>query len=160
MLARLNADPLVVRYLTPGGRPLTPAETEGQVARFRRHWQEHGFGIWAAEERETRRLVGRVGLAYHRLWPFHPEVGWKLDPAVWGRGYATESGAAALRYAFDVLDLDRVVSIVHPKNAASIRVTERLGIHPFDTVRWDEGGVTLEVRAIEQHEWRRRTSAF
>jgi RimJ/RimL family protein N-acetyltransferase len=150
LLVRLNRDPRVVRYLTPGGRPLSRAETEAQLARFRRHWDEHGFGLWAAEERASGRLVGRIGLAYHRLWPTEPEVGWKLDPDVWGRGYATEGGAASLRHAFETLGAARVVSIVHPENAASIRVMERLGLSLDGTLWWPEGEVELLRYAVRR----------
>ena len=144
----LNRDPRVVRFLTPGGRPMSHQETIEQLARFRRAWDEHGFGLWAVEERATGRLVGRVGLSYHRLWPAEPEVGWKLDPDVWGRGYATEAGAASLHHAFETLGFQRVVSIVRPDNAASIRVMERLGIEPWKHVWWPEGEMELDVRAI------------
>ena len=56
-----------------------------------------GYGVWAVEERATGRIVGRLGLSHHRLWPQDVEVGWGLDPEVWGRGYATEGGVAARR---------------------------------------------------------------
>jgi RimJ/RimL family protein N-acetyltransferase len=72
---------------------------------------------------------------------------------VWGRGYATEGGRAALDHAFTVLGRDRVVSIVHPENAASIAVMTRLGIHPWASVWWPDGGVDVEVRAITRDEW-------
>jgi RimJ/RimL family protein N-acetyltransferase len=151
-LLRLNRDPRVVRYLTPGGRPMSRAETEAQLDRFRRHWQEHGFGIWAAEERASGRLVGRIGLAYHRLWPAEPEVGWKLDPDVWGRGYATEGGAASLRHAFETLGSARVVSIVQPDNAPSIAVMERLGLSLDGALWWPEGTVDLLRYALGRAE--------
>ncbi len=138
VLVRLNADPRVVRYLTPGGRPMSRAETEVQLQCFRIHWREHGFGIWAAEERQTGRVVGRIGLSYHRLWPGEPELGWKLDPAVWGRGYATEGGTAGLTYAFETLRVARVVSIIHPENEPSIRVAKRLGFSLDGTLLWPE----------------------
>ena len=154
----MNADRRVARFLTPGGRPLSRVEPEKQLARFRAQWEERGFGIWALEERVTGRLVGRVGLNVHRLWPADPEVGWKLDPSVWGRGYATEAGEAAVSYGFERLGVPRVVSIVHPENAASIRVMDRLGIHPWREVWWPEGEVMLEVRAVERAEWPRLQS--
>ena len=149
-LARLNADPRVVRYLTPGGRAMSREETEAQLEHFRRHWRDHGFGIWAAEERATGRLVGRIGLSYHRLWPDEPELGWKLDPAVWGRGYATEGGAAGLAYAFETLRVPRVVSIIHPENDPSIRVAERLGFSVDGTLPWSEAGIDLLRFAVER----------
>ncbi|MBD0329070.1 MAG: GNAT family N-acetyltransferase [Thermoleophilia bacterium] len=149
-LARLNADPSVVRYLTPGGRAMSRAESEEQLRRFRRHWREHGFGLWAVEEKASGRLVGRIGLQYHRLWPTDPEVGWKLDPAVWGRGYATEGGRASIRHAFETLGVPRVVSIVHPDNAPSIAVMERLGLALAGRPWWTEGDLELLRYALER----------
>ena len=147
-IARMNADPRVTRWLTPTGAPISREETAAQLARFRAHWEQHGFGLWAVEERTTGALVGLIGIQYHRLWPADPELGWKLDPAVWGRGYATEGGAAALRHAFETLGRKRVVSIIHPENAPSIRVAERLGFAPADRVHWPDGGIDLAVYAV------------
>jgi RimJ/RimL family protein N-acetyltransferase len=127
---------------------MTREETADHVARYVRHWDEHGFGLWAAEERTTGRFVGRIGLQYHRLWPHDPEVGWGLDPAVWGRGYATEGGAASIEHAFGALGFARVVSIVLPANVRSIRVMERLGLAPWRRLPspWGE----LDVYAKER----------
>ncbi len=157
-IARLGRDERFMRFLAPGGRLATPDDAVAGLLRYRRHWEEHGYGLWAVEERESRRFVGRLGLSHHRLWPQHVEVGWGLDPAVWGRGYATEGGAAALGHAFGTLGVERVVSIVHPENAASIAVMERLGIGPWRRVFWPEGGLDLEVRAIERDHWARLQS--
>jgi RimJ/RimL family protein N-acetyltransferase len=142
-----------MRYLAPGGQLQTHEDSVERLRRYRAHWERYGFGIWVVEELATGRMVGRVGLAHHVLLPDEVEVGWALDPTVWGRGYATEGARAALNYAFTTLDLDRVVSIVHPENAASIAVMARLGLRPWTTVPWPEAGVDLEVRAIERAEW-------
>ena len=146
-LDRLYADARFMRYLGPRGDGATA------IGVYRAHWTEHGFGLWAVEERATGRFVGRAGLSFHRLWPDDPEVGWALDPEYWGRGYATEAGAASLRHAFATLGYERVVSITLPDNAASIRVMGRLGIRPYREVWWPEGSAMLEVRAIERGEW-------
>ena len=147
-----------MRYLAPDGRLATDDDAAEGLRRWRAHWEEHGYGLWAVEERTSGRFVGRIGLSHHRLWPQDVEVGWSLDPAVWGRGYATEGGAAALAHAFGELGVDRVVSIVHPENAASIAVMGRLGIRPWRTVWWPEGAIDLDVRAIEREEWARLQS--
>jgi len=152
----LNTDPRFTRFLTADGRPFTAAESAGAVARWRHHWEEHGFGLWAVEERETGRFVGRVGVQFHRLWPDDPEVGWGIDPDLWGRGYATEAGAAAIEHAFATLAIPRLVSIVLPANTASIAVQTRLGIRPWETVWWPDGKTDLEVRVLERVEWAAR----
>ncbi len=62
---------------------------------------------------------------------------------VWGRGYATEGGAASLAYAFETLRVARVVSIIHPANEPSIRVATRLGFSLDGTLLWPETGEDL-----------------
>ena len=146
-LDRLSNDPRYLRYLGPR------LSGEEELDKYRARWRELGFGQWALEERATGRFVGRAGLHRHRLWPQDVEVGWGLDPEFWGCGYATEGGAAAMRYAFEVLGVPRVVSLIHPENAASIRVAERLGERPCATVPWDDSGIDLLVYATERAQW-------
>ena len=56
------------------------------------------------------------------------EVGWRLAPAWWGRGLATEAARASVAYGFDRLGLRSVVSIIDERNARSLRLAERLGM--------------------------------
>jgi RimJ/RimL family protein N-acetyltransferase len=124
-LTRWHMDPELMRHMHK--LTFTREEMEADLARYERHWAEHGFGLWAAEDKESGTLVGRVGLAYHRLWPDDPEVGWLIDLPWQGRGLATEAGAACLAYGFDELGFERIVSICIAENAASRRVMQRLG---------------------------------
>jgi RimJ/RimL family protein N-acetyltransferase len=146
--AAINARPEVVRYL--GRAPMTRAETAEQLERITVHWEEHGFGLWAAEERATGRLTGFVGLSHPFFLPAvmpAVEVGWRLDPDVWGRGLATEGGAASLRYGFDVLGLERILSIIDPRNEASRRVAAKLGMTAERRERHPSDGRLVEVWA-------------
>ena len=90
------------------------------------HWQLKGFGIWAVELKETGAFAGSVGFAEPDGWPGF-ELAWTLSRRWWGNGYATEAARAALRHAFAVWRKNRVISLIHPDNHASIRVAERLG---------------------------------
>jgi RimJ/RimL family protein N-acetyltransferase len=56
------------------------------------------------------------------------EIGWRLRPAAWGRGYAAEAAAPLLRHGLTTLRLAEVVSDIDPANAASIRVAEKIGL--------------------------------
>lgn len=128
-LAAVFANEEVWRF--PLGRGLTRAETEGFLGRQIASWEGCGFGLWAVVERSTSRLVGFVGLSVPGFLPeILPavEVGWRLHPDVWGRGYATEGAAAALHEASTTLGLDVVCSVPQKGNTASVRVCERLGL--------------------------------
>jgi RimJ/RimL family protein N-acetyltransferase len=123
--AEICADPEVMRYLGDG-KPLSRVEAWRQMAFIVGHWQLRGFGLWAIEEKASGRLIGRAGLLQPEGWPGF-EVGWTLGRAWWGNGYATEAAREALRYAFQELDRDHVISLIRPDNQPSIRVAERLG---------------------------------
>jgi RimJ/RimL family protein N-acetyltransferase len=99
-----------------------------QMAMWLGQWLLRGTGHWALEERKTGAFVGRAGL--HRPeradWP-GVEVGWLLHPDHWSKGYATEAGARSVEYAFDVLGVAEVFSVILPENEASQAVARRLG---------------------------------
>ena len=124
--AALTADPLVMRYLQPGKPPFTRADAWRSIAFFMGHWQMRGYGHWAVEEKSSGRMIGRIGFLQPEGWPGF-EIGWTLARDSWGKGYATEGGRRALDYAFKDLDQPHVISLIHPDNAPSIKVAERLG---------------------------------
>ena len=138
-LAGVNADPEAMRYLN-GGVPFSREESSAQSLRFAAHWDRYGFGLWAVEA--TDAVVGFTG-ACHPLWfPAYAdevEVGWRLHPSAWGKGYATEAGRAAVGAALDHLDLARVIACIDPGNHASIAVADRLGMQPAETVAGPDG---------------------
>jgi RimJ/RimL family protein N-acetyltransferase len=83
------------------------------------------------------------------------EVGWELDPSVWGRGLATEGGRAAVRYGFQVVGLERIVSATVPANVASRRVMEKCGL-TFQGELFGRG-TRLVWYAIDRAEWEATT---
>jgi RimJ/RimL family protein N-acetyltransferase len=133
--ARMNADPVVMEHFV---RPRTPEETDAFVDRITAHWDEHGWGLWALERRDTGEFIGYTG-----LWPvrfeaaFSPkvEVGWRLAAAHWGQGFATEAAGAAVDHAFTVLGWPEVVSFTAEANVRSQAVMERIGMRREP--RWD-----------------------
>ena len=123
--ATLNADPEVVKYLG-AGKPWSREETWMQMAAFLGHWELRGYGLWAVEERASRQFIGRIGLLNPEGW-YRLELAWTLTRSRWGNGFATEGARAALEYAFNVVKLDHIVSLIDSRNQPSIRVAERLG---------------------------------
>jgi RimJ/RimL family protein N-acetyltransferase len=160
-LAAVFARPEVWQY--PFGRGFTREETQAFLASQMSHWSTAGFGLWLTVERRTRRVVGFVGLSVPTFLPEvlpTVEVGWRLDPGVWGRGYATEGAAAALDEAFTALGLSEVCSIPQAENAASVRVAERLGMRfsrsatiPATARR---GALDAKLFCITADEWQAR----
>jgi RimJ/RimL family protein N-acetyltransferase len=88
------------------------------------NWENAACGPWSTGKNPE--FVGVVGFAEPEGWPGF-ELAWTLARRWWGHGYATEAARAALAYAFDVWRKERVISLIHPDNAASIRVAERIG---------------------------------
>ncbi|WP_141631384.1 GNAT family N-acetyltransferase [Mobilicoccus pelagius] len=129
-MSEIDADPEVMRWIGDGSvRDL--AQTREDVARWERGWDEHGFGLFAVEERASGDLLGFTGLSVPRFLPeILPavEIGWRLARRSWGQGLATEAARAVLSFAFEDRGLDRVVSVAHVENEASLRVMRRIGM--------------------------------
>jgi len=147
--AEMCADPEVMRYIGDG-QPLARPLAWRNLAMMVGHWALRGYGLWAVEERSSGVLVGRIGFWYPEGWPGF-ELGWMLRRAFWGRGYATEAARAALPIAFTQMKQPHVISLIHPENAASIRVAERLGERLHDTTEV-MGRPALVYRTTRQ-EW-------
>ncbi len=126
--AAMGADPRVMRFLGP---LLTRAQSDALADRIAAHFAERGFGLWALEVPQVAEFAGFVGLSTASFAaPFTPciEVGWRLAPALWGRGYATEAARAALRFGFEQLALGEILAFTTVANHASRAVMERLGM--------------------------------
>jgi len=128
--AAMVADPQTMTFM---GGPRDRARAWADIAWCLGHWTLRGYGLWAAEEKASGDLVGRIGLLNPEGWP-GLEVGWLMARSHWGRGLATEGGRASLAYAFEALGADHVISLINPDNAASIRVAEKLGERPEPSV--------------------------
>ena len=125
----IRGKPGVTRFLPSHTEDAAEAarRSDATLAAFREAWNQDGYGPWAVVERASGRLVGHLGL--RRLPEFgETELLFLIDPAVQGRGYATEGGRAALAYGFDRLALPEIAAFVLPENAASTAVLERLGM--------------------------------
>jgi RimJ/RimL family protein N-acetyltransferase len=128
--ANLWADPVVTRYI--GGVPLTAEESWARLLRYAGHWALLGFGYWVVEEKTTGEFIGEIGFADLKrdLDPplgDLPEAGWVFSPTVHGRGYATEALRAILCWGDAHFAAAHTVCIIHPENAASIRVAGKCG---------------------------------
>ena len=142
----------MVRYLPGGEALLAFAEqiAESRIAAFREGWKR-GFGVWAVEETATGAFLGQAGLAAMDRTA-DVEVLYALARPYWGRGFAREAAAAALRFGFERVGLGRIVAFVMPDNRASTRVLEAVGLRSNGMTAYN--GFAVEGFAIEADVWR------
>jgi RimJ/RimL family protein N-acetyltransferase len=125
---RLNADARVMEFM-PG--VLSGQESNLLADRIEAHFQQHGFGLYAAELRSNASFIGFVVLSVPSFQAaFTPcvEIGWRLAAAYWGQGLATEGAREVVRYGFEILRLPELVSFTVPANTRSIGVMKKLGM--------------------------------
>ncbi|HEY4055691.1 MAG TPA: GNAT family N-acetyltransferase [Kofleriaceae bacterium] len=150
-LFRLDSDPRVHEYL--GKNPVARIEQSvAIVARIREQYRRYGIARWATIEKRSGDFIGWSGL---RRVPEtingHADfidVGYRFIPAYWGKGYATESSLAAVRYAFDVMQEPVVYGHADRENVASRRVLEKAGLR-------HAGTFIYEMKPTEWYELRR-----
>jgi len=135
-LAAMLGDPI---GMAAWPSPLTFEESKAWVDRNRARYGTDGFGRCAVIWRQTGELVGDAGLIA-TVVEDTPEIelGWVVRHDMWGRGIATEAGAAWRDYAFEKLRLTRIVSMIDGSNAASRRVAEKLGMSIERPARWGD----------------------
>lgn len=134
----MEADPDVRRYV--GGRPRTREEAE---KRFMPSLQPatDGLRMWAAVLKPGNKYIGRCGIYPHfdaesKPIPGEASFGVYLAQAYWGKGLATEGGQAFIKYGFEQLKLNRIVTMIQVGNDASVRVVEKIG---FELIRTEKG---------------------
>lgn len=127
---RINSDDRVMEFF-PFRRDR--AQSDALMDRLNDDIAAHGYGFAALELAESGELLGFCGVKQvDDLEPHVPagelEIGWRLAPEAWGKGYVTESARAWLGFAFDRLEAERVWSFAVASNSRSLAVMRRLGM--------------------------------
>ncbi|MFA9432276.1 GNAT family N-acetyltransferase [Egicoccus sp. AB-alg2] len=143
-LRRIYGDPQTMRFIGDGST-MPPDRAWHAVAALLGHWELRGYGMWAVTERSTGEVLGRVGLYHPEGWP-GIELGWLLDRSRWGEGLATEAARLAAAWAWETLELDRLIHLIQPDNLASVRIAQKLGASLDHRLNLD--GVDVDVYAL------------
>lgn len=164
--ARLNADPAARLYFPTIA---TAEQSNLEADRIAEHFEREGFGLWALEIPGVTEFAGFVGLmrpSYEAHFTPCVEVGWRLLPDYWRRGYASEAAELALAYGFEVLGLDEIVSLTTVTNQPSRRVMDRIGLRrdpadDFDHPRIAEGHPLRPhvLYRLSRADWQQRKQA-
>lgn len=148
LLFELDSDPDVHRYL--GNKPYTQmSQAQEYVAFVMQQYEQSGVGRMAAFIKETDEFIGWAGLKLvenlngrHRFY----DVGYRLLPQFWGRGYATESARFFVEYGFTTLNLPVIIGTALMANVASRRALEKTGLVQTETFDYNgEEAVWLEI---------------
>ncbi|KAA0019671.1 GNAT family N-acetyltransferase [Salinicola corii] len=135
-LFAIYGDPETHQF-NPAGPHADAAVSMAVLGGWLDHWQRHGFGIWAIEEKANPGFVigfGGLGWAKEAGWGWILNLGYRFSPAAWGKGYATEMGQGAIDYAAERLAADRIHGLVRPHHAKSVRVLHKLGFREVGTL--------------------------
>lgn len=145
--AKLNADPRVMEFFPS---LLSREESDQMVKRMQTKIEKRGWGWFAVSLKANEKFIGFIGMndVDKASFPVHfaptVEVGWRLAYPFWGKGFATEGALACLKYGFETLKLDEIVSFTAVQNMRSRAVMERIGMHhnsqdDFDHPKLPEG---------------------
>lgn len=141
-LHALYAEPETRQYIPDA--PRSYAETKEELEwHMNGHPRHPELGLWATINKPTGAFIGRCGLLpWHIDGQDEVEIAYLIDKAYWGKGLGTEAARAILAYAFDSLNLTRLICLIDESNPASIRVAEKIGMR-FEKAGEDEFGPFL-----------------
>ncbi len=135
VMFEMDNNPEVHRYL--GNNPTqTIEETRKVIEMVRKQYIDNGIGRFAAILKETGEWIGWVGLKLERNVNGHEtfyDIGYRLRPEFWGKGYATESAIAFVDYGFNVLKAEKICAYADATNKASRRALEKAGLKYVST---------------------------
>lgn len=129
----LDSNPEVHKYL--GNKPVTTKAASQNILEHVIHqYKTRGIGRWAAIEKSSGDFIGWSGIRLNTEFNMNGftkyyDVGYRLLPKYWGKGYATESGKAAVNYAFKTLKLSRIYATTEKGNQASHHALLKIGLN-------------------------------
>jgi [ribosomal protein S5]-alanine N-acetyltransferase len=130
-MADVYGDPEVMRHVCLG--VLDREGTAALLDEYRRTQAEQGFSTWAVVEKASEAVIGDVGFGLYAPTG-DPELGYTLAAAAWGCGYGLEATSACVAAAFAHLPHRRLVAKIEPGNERSLRLADRLGMRPVETI--------------------------
>ena len=124
----LNANKEVMRYF-PSTQ--TKEDCEAFIQRMQLQYKKNRYCYFAVELKETEEFIGFIGLSEQTYAiDFNPstDIGWRILPEHWKKGYAVEGAKQCLTYAFNTLSLKQIVATAPTVNISSITVMKKLGM--------------------------------
>lgn len=136
VMYKLNTDPDVIKYADTPVRDMQEVKERLEQGPLL-DYKKYGYGRFAVELKETGKVIGFCGIKYLPEIDL-PEVGYRYLKEYWGMGIGTEAAGICVEFARDDLKIKKLIALIVPENAGSIRVAEKLGmtkgplIHIYD----------------------------
>jgi len=148
-LLKIFSDPVAMSFY-PGTK--TFDETIKWIKWTQSNYDKFGIGLWIVERKNDGVFVGQCGLVPQEVnGQPEIEIGYLFVRTYWGQGFATEAAMGCRDWGFKHLDSPRLISLIDPSNAPSIRVAERLGMKlSGSTIKWNK---FIDVYAISRDTW-------
>jgi len=112
----------------------TEEESKKIIEFIRQQYAKNGIGRWALVEKHSGKFMGWTGFKFISEMingqSGYYDLGYRIQPLYWGKGYATESAKACLKYGLETLKLKPVYAMANAKNAASLNVLLKTGFIP------------------------------
>jgi ribosomal-protein-alanine N-acetyltransferase len=126
--AKICANPNVMRYIGDG-QPVSLHIIAEKISEWIELYEQQKYGLMALVIKETNEFIGFCGLIHQTVDGNECiELGYRLDEAYWRKGIATEAALAVRDYAFNVLEIPLLISIIHHQNDASKDVAKKVGM--------------------------------
>lgn len=104
-------------------------EIEKHKAYIKNVYSFYGYGLWGVYSNDNKKLIGRCGIQNRNInGQNEVELGYLLDVNHWGFGYAIECTSKAIQYAFEYLDIPRIVAVIDKRNTRSVKVAKHIGM--------------------------------
>lgn len=148
--SKMNHDQEVMRHFP---NTLNESESQNFIDRMDEMHRRLGFCYFAVDEIESGQFIGFIGLAKKNFAEhdgLFVDIGWRLAPEFWNKGYATEGAKRVLEFAKNDLQLTEIVSIATVSNSNSINVMAKIGMHYEKNFKFD---VLKDYPALENCVW-------
>jgi aminoglycoside 6'-N-acetyltransferase len=156
-----QSDPEVVRYQLYEPRSREEVAEKSAEWRTATRLQNNDDYLQPAMQLDDGRVIGLLYFKLTSVEDLTGEIGWALHRDFHGQGYAFEAASAMLDVAFGPLGLHRVYAELDPRNLASVRLCERLGMrheaHFVEHMMFKGDWADTGIYAILDREWRSRT---
>ena len=154
-LYELDADPEVHKYL--GNHPVQSIDQSKEIIKhIRKQYQENGIGRWAIIDKSSKEFIGWTGLKYEqnvRAFNYY-DLGYRLKRKYWGKGIATETAIASLKYGFTTLNLNEICAAAHIDNIASNIILTKTGLKFIEAFEFED--ITWNWYQIKKSHWLKR----